>query len=186
MAVVYALVVPPIFYREPGLRELPKIFADSARLSGVIGLIIGFVGAFGWVLTYSKFPFIIASAIAAIAPAWWLFILLIILLYLVLGTFLTPSEIILVTVPVLLPVAEVVGVHPVHFGIVCVIASAVGHITPPVGLCLFVGMAISRLPMEKLVRPLWPFLAAIVATLLVVAFIPEIALFLPRALGFTR
>ncbi len=102
VAVVYALAVPPIFYREPAWRELPKIFADSARLSGVIGLIIGFVGAFGWVLSYSKFPFHVAAAIAAISPEWWLFILLVILLYLVLGTFLTPSEIILVTVPVLL------------------------------------------------------------------------------------
>ena len=183
---VYALVVPPIFYREPALQELPTIFADSARLSGVIGLIIGFVGAFGWVLTYSKFPFKVAEAIAVIAPEWWLFLILIIVLYLILGTFLTPSEIILVTVPVLLPVAQAAGVHPIHFGIVCVVASAVGHITPPVGLCLFVGMAISGLPMDKLVRPLLPFLAAIVAMLLLVAFIPELALFVPRMLGFTR
>ncbi|NJO24333.1 MAG: TRAP transporter large permease [Sphingomonadales bacterium] len=85
VAVVYALVVPPIFYREPALRELPKIFADSARLSGVIGLIIGFVGAFGWVLTYSKFPMKVAEAIATIAPAWWMFIVLIIALYLLHG-----------------------------------------------------------------------------------------------------
>jgi C4-dicarboxylate transporter DctM subunit len=186
VAVVYALVVPPIFYREPALRELPKIFADSARLSGVIGLIIGFVGAFGWVLTYSKFPFLVASSIAAMTPAWWVFILMIILLYLILGTFLTPSEIILVTVPVLLPVATAVGVHPIHFGMVCVIASAVGHITPPVGLCLFVGMAVSGLSMEKLMKPLLPFLASIVVTLLLIAFIPGLVLFLPRLLGFTQ
>jgi tripartite ATP-independent transporter DctM subunit len=186
VAVVYALLVPPIFYREPALRELPKIFADSARLSGVIGLIIGLVGAFGWVLTYSKFPFIVASAIAAMTPAWWVFIILVIILYLILGTFLTPSEIILVTVPVLLPVATAVGVHPIHFGMVCVIASAVGHITPPVGLCLFVGMAISGLPMEKLVKPLLPFLAAIVVTLLLIAFMPGLVLFLPRLLGFAQ
>lgn len=186
VAVVYALVVPPIFYREPALRDIPKIFANSARLSGVIGMIIGFVGAFGWVLTYSKFPFMVAEAIAAIAPHWMLFIFLVILLYLILGTFLTPSEIILVTVPVLLPVAQAAGVNPVHFGLVCVIASAVGHITPPVGLCLFVGMAISNLPMDKLVVPLLPFLAAIVATLLLVAVVPEITLFLPRYLGFIQ
>jgi C4-dicarboxylate transporter DctM subunit len=186
VAVVYALVVPPIFYREPALRELPKIFADSARLSGVIGMIIGFVGAFGWVLTYSKFPFIVASAIAALSPAWWVFIILVIVLYVVLGTFLTPSEIILVTVPVLLPVAQAVGVHPIHFGMVCVIASAIGHITPPVGLCLFVGMAISGLPMEKLMKPLLPFIAAIVATLFIIAFIPDLILFLPRLFGFTQ
>jgi C4-dicarboxylate transporter DctM subunit len=186
VAVVYALVVPPIFYREPAWREIPKIFADSARLSGVIGMIIGFVGAFGWVLTYSKFPFQVAEAIAAIAPHWTMFVGLVIVLYLILGTFLTPSEIILVTVPVLLPVAQTAGVDPIHFGMVCVIASAVGHITPPVGLCLFVGMAISGLPMDKLVKPLLPFLAAIVAVLLVVAAVPEITLFLPRLLGFAQ
>ena len=186
VAVVYALAVPPIFYREPAWRELPQIFTDSARLSGVIGMIIGFVGAFGWVLTYSKFPFAVAAAIASIAPEWWLFLLLVIALYIVLGTFLTPSEIILVTVPVLLPVASAVGVHPIHFGMVCVVASAIGHITPPVGLCLFVGMAISGLPMEKLGRPLLPFFSAIVAVLLFLAFVPEIVLYLPRALGFAR
>lgn len=186
VAVVYALVVPPIFYREPALRELPKIFADSARLSGVIGLIIGFVGAFGWVLSYSKFPFLVASAIAAMTPAWWVFIVMIIFLYLILGTFLTPSEIILVTVPVLLPVATAVGVHPIHFGMVCVIASAIGHITPPVGLCLFVGMAISGLSMDQLMKPLLPFLASIVVTLLLIAFMPDLVLFLPRLLGFTQ
>ena len=186
VAVVYALVVPPIFYREPSWRELPAIFADSARLSGVIGLIIGFVGAFGWVLTYSKFPLIVAEVISSFAPHWTLFIFLVILLYLMLGTFLTPSEIILVTVPVLLPVAQVAGVHPIHFGMVCVIASAIGHITPPVGLCLFVGMAISGLSMDKLVKPILPFLAAIVVTLVFVAMIPEISLFLPRVLGFAN
>ena len=69
---------------------------------------------------------------------------------------------------------------------VCVIASAVGHITPPVGLCLFVGMAISGLPMDKLVKPLLPFLAAIVVTLLLVAFMPDLMLFLPRLLGFAQ
>lgn len=184
VAAVYALIVPPIFYRQPSWRELPAIFADSARLSGVIGLIIGFVGAFGWVLTYSKFPFIVAEAISQIAPHWFVFIFIVIFLYLILGTFLTPSEIILVTVPVLLPVAEALGVHPIHFGLVCVVASAIGHITPPVGLCLFVGMAVSGLPMEKLVPPLLPFIAAIVAVLLLLAVFPEVSLFLPRLLGF--
>jgi tripartite ATP-independent transporter DctM subunit len=186
VAVVYALIVPPLFYRELRWRDVPAIFADSARLSGVIGLIIGLVGAFGWVLTYSKFPFRVAAAIQGVAPSWWLFMLLVIALYLFLGTFLTPSEIILVTVPVLLPGAQALGIHPIHFGMVCVIASAVGHVTPPVGLCLFLGMAISGLPMEKLVRPLVPFLVSMCAILLVVAFLPETVLWVPRLLGFVK
>jgi tripartite ATP-independent transporter DctM subunit len=186
VAVVYALIVPPLFYRELSWREIPEIFADSARLAGVIGLIIGLVGAFGWVLTYSKFPFRVAEAIGAIAPTWWIFISVVILLYVCLGTFLTPSEIILVTVPVLLPGAQALGIHPIHFGMVCVIASAIGHVTPPVGLCLFIGMAISGLPMEKLVRPLLPFLAAIIAVLFLVAFVPETVLMIPRLMGFVK
>jgi C4-dicarboxylate transporter, DctM subunit len=186
VAVVYALLVPPLFYRELRWRDVPGIFADSARLSGVIGLIIGLVGAFGWVLTYSKFPFQVAAAIQATSPTWWLFMIFVIALYLFLGTFLTPSEIILVTVPVLLPGAQALGIHPIHFGMVCVIASAVGHVTPPVGLCLFLGMAISGLPMEKLIKPLVPFLIAIVTVLLIVAFVPETVLFVPRLLGFVK
>ncbi len=186
VAVVYALAIPPLFYRELSLRDLPAIFADSARLSGVIGLIIGLVGAFGWVLTYSKFPFRVAEAIGTFAPTWWLFLTFVIVLYIFLGTFLTPSEIILVTVPVLLPGAQSLGIHPIHFGMVCVIASAIGHVTPPVGLCLFLGMAISGLPMEKLIRPLLPFLAAIIVVLFVVAFVPETVLWFPRLLGFVK
>ena len=186
VAVVYALVVPPLFYRELSWRDMPGIFADSARLSGVIGLIIGLVGAFGWVLTYSKFPFRVAEAIQAVAPTWWLFMIFVIVLYIFLGTFLTPSEIILVTVPVLLPGAQALGIHPIHFGMVCVIASAIGHVTPPVGLCLFLGMAISGLSMEKLVKPLVPFLAAIITVLLLVAFVPETVLVVPRLLGFVK
>jgi len=186
VSVVYALIVPPLTYRELPLRKLPAVFADSARLSGVVGLIIGFVGAFGWVLTYSKFPLRVAEAVATVAPTWWLFLIVIILLYIFLGTFLTPSEIILVTVPVLLPGAQLLGVHPIHFGMVCVIASAIGHITPPVGLCLFVGMAISGLPMEKLVRPMLPFILAIVVVLLLVAFVPATTLWVPRMLGFIQ
>jgi tripartite ATP-independent transporter DctM subunit len=184
VAVVYALIVPPIYYREIGWRDMPWIFADSARLSGVIGLIIGFVGAFGWVLTYSRFPIRMAAFIREITPAWWIFLMVVIALYIFLGTFLTPSEIILVTVPVLLPASEALGIHPIHFGMVCMIASAVGHVTPPVGLCLFVGMAISGLTMDQLVRPLLPFLAAIVAVLILVAFVPEVVLVVPRLLGF--
>lgn len=186
VAVIYALAVPPLFYREFKWSELPTIFADSARLSAVIGLIIGLVGAFGWVLTYSKFPLRVADTITAIAPTWWLFMAFVIVLYVFLGTFLTPSEIILVTVPVLLPGAQVLGIHPIHFGMVCVLASAVGHVTPPVGLCLFLGMAISGLPMEKLVKPLVPFLAAILAVLFLVAFVPDTVLLVPRLMGFVK
>ena len=186
VAVVYALTVPPLFYKEFRWRELPEIFADSARLSGVIGIIIGMVGAFGWVLTYSKFPLRVAAALTSVAPTWWIFLTLVILLYVFLGTFLTPSEILLITVPVLLPSAQLLGIHPIHFGIVVVIASAVGHVTPPVGLCLFLGMAVSGLPMEKLVKPLLPFLGAIIIVLFIVAFVPETVLLLPRLFGFIK
>ena len=186
VAVVYAMIVPLAYYRELTWRDFPKIFADSARLGGVIGLIIGFVGAFGWVLTYSKLPFRIAYVINKATPNWWVFMLLVIALYVFLGTFLTPSEIILVTVPVLLPAAQGFKIHPIHFGMVCMLASAIGHVTPPVGLCLFVGMSISGLSMEKLIKPLIPFIAAMILVTILVAFVPGTALYVPRLLGFVK
>jgi len=186
VAVVYALIVPPICYGEIGWRDMPRIFADSARLSGVIGLIVGFVGAFGWILTYSRLPIRLAAFIREISPSWWIFLLVVTALYIFLGTFLTPSEIILVTVPVLLPASAALNIHPIHFGMVCMIASAIGHVTPPVGLCLFVGMAISGLTMDKLVRPLLPFIAAIIAVLILVVFVPEVVLVVPRLLGLVK
>jgi C4-dicarboxylate transporter DctM subunit len=186
VAVVYAVIVPIPYYGELKWRQLPRIFADSARLTGVIGLIIGFVGAFGWVLSYSKLPFRVASAINQVTPNWWTFMILVIALYLFLGTFLTPSEIILLTVPVLLPAAKSFNIHPIHFGMVCMLASAIGHVTPPVGLCLFVGMSISGLSMEKLIKPLIPFIAAMILVTILVAFVPETALYVPRLLGFVK
>ena len=135
---------------------------------------------------FFEFPFRVAEFIGTFAPTWWLFMTFVIVLYVFLGTFLTPSEIILVTVPVLLPGAQALGIHAIHFGMVCVIASAIGHVTPPVGLCLFLGMAISGLPMEKLVRPLLPFLAAIITVLFLVAFVPETVLVVPRLFGFVK
>jgi C4-dicarboxylate transporter DctM subunit len=128
----------------------------------------------------------VAEAISTIAPTWWLFLAVVIVLYVFLGTFLTPTEIILVTVPVLLPGAQAIGIHPIHFGMVCVIASAIGHITPPVGLCLFVGMAVSGLPMDKLLKPLLPFLAAIIVVLFLVAFVPQTVLLVPTWMGFIK
>jgi tripartite ATP-independent transporter DctM subunit len=186
VAVVYAMIVPLAYYRELTWRDFPRIFADSARLGGVIGLIIGFVGAFGWVLTYSKLPFRIAYVINQATPNWWVFMLLVIALYVFLGTFLTPGEIILVTVPVLLPAAHGFKIHPIHFGMVCMLASAIGHVTPPVGLCLFVGMSISGFSMEKLIKPLIPFIVAMILVTILVAFVPETALYVPRLLGFVK
>ena len=186
VAVVYALVVPPIFYREPALRELPKIFAEFRAPLGChrshhrlrrrfrLGAHLlevshegcrGHRGDRAGVVDVHRLDHCALPAARHVPDA-------------VRDHPRHGSR--------SLPVAQEAGVHPVHFGIVCVIASAVGHITPPVGLCLFVGMAISGLPMEKLLKPLLPFLAAIVATLLLVAFIPEIALMVPRALGFIK
>ena len=182
VAVVYALVVPPLFYRELSWRDLPEIFADSARLSGVIGLIIGLVGAFGWVLTYSKFPFRVAEAIP---PSRRLvaFMILVIALYIFLGTFLTPTEIILVTVPVLLPGARRwastrsisawsayrLRDRPHHPAGRPLPVPRHGHQRPAHGEA---GAAAAAVPGRHRGR------AA------VVAFVPETVLFIPRLLGF--
>jgi len=184
VAVLYALVVPPIFYREPALRELPAIFADSARLSGVIGLIIGFVGAFGWVLTYSKFPFVVAEAIAAIAPQWWLFIMLVIVLYLILGTFMEELSMMISTIPITTPLMVQAGFDSVWYGILIVLLIQTAMISPPFGINLFVIHGIrGRGTLSDVEKGAAPFVVSLLLMILLICIYPEIVMWLPRIVG---
>jgi len=112
-----------------------------------------------------------------------LFLIAYILLLIILGCFLTPSEIIIIIAPLFYPLALKMGLHPLHFGIITISCVALGQATPPVGFTLFVGAAISGAPIERVTRALIPFYIASVSVILVMAFVPEISLFIPRVLG---
>ncbi|MGD6958284.1 TRAP transporter large permease [Rossellomorea aquimaris] len=179
VAVVYALVVGMFVYKELKLKDLPKILLDSMVSTASIMFLVGFANLFGWILVSEQIPVLVADGILGISDNPIVVILLINLLLLFVGTFMETIAALVILFPVLLPVASSVGMDPVHFGVMMVLNLVIGLSTPPVGVCLFVASSIGKVSIGKTSKALLPFLGASLVVLLLVAFIPEITLFLP-------
>lgn len=179
VAVVYALVVGMFVYKELKLRDLPKILLDSMVSTASIMFLVGFANLFGWILVSEQIPILVADGILGISENPIVVILLINLLLLFVGTFMETIAALVILFPVLLPVASSVGMDPVHFGVMMVLNLVIGLSTPPVGVCLFVASSIGKVSIGKTSKALLPFLGASLVVLLLVAFVPQITLFLP-------
>lgn len=182
VAAVYAYFVSAFYYREITLQDMPDILVETAKLTGIVAMILGMAGAFGWFVAFDRVPYAVASAMASLSPD--IFLPGYVALLLFLGTFLAPTEAIIIVVPILFPVAVQLGIDPLHFGMVTITSLAMGHVTPPVGLCLFVGSAISGLSVNRIVSALWPFYITTAVAVLVIAYFPIISTWLPRAAGY--
>ena len=182
IASVYAFVVGAFVYRELRLRDLPKIFVDSAVSAAAILVLVGFANVFGWILVSERIPQAIASAVLSFTDNKFLVILIINILLLFVGMFMeTIAALIILFVP-LLTLAEAVGIDPLHFATFAVLNLMIGLTTPPVGVCLFVCANIARLPLMPVVRAILPFLLANITVLLLVSYIPALATWLPSVL----
>jgi C4-dicarboxylate transporter DctM subunit len=182
LAVVYGGFVAVFVYRELGWRDLPRIFAESGVITGLVMLVVGMASVFGWILTSQQVPLAVANAFAAISSSPWFFLLLVNLAYLVIGCVFEVTAALIMTVPILLPVALAYGIDPVHLGVVVTANMGIGLVTPPIGVCLYVACGISGASIERVARPLLPFLAVMIATLLLITYLPGITLVLPRLL----
>jgi len=175
IAVVYGTVVSAFVHKELKLGDFRPILTDSVVLTGIVALILAFAGAFGWLIAFDRVPYAAAELLGGMSPA--IFLPGYMILLLILGTFLAPTEALIIVTPILYPVALSIGMDPLHFGMVTITCLALGHITPPVGLCLFVGSAVSGLPVM-------PFYVASAIAVLIIAYVPLISTSVPRALGF--
>ncbi len=182
IAVVYGTLVSMFVHRELSLADFPSILRDSVLLTGVVALILAFAGAFGWLIAFDRVPYAAAELLGGLSPS--IFLPGYMILLLILGTFLAPTEALIIVTPILYPVALTLGMDPLHFGMVTITCLALGHISPPVGLCLFVGSAVSGLPVKDIVRALLPFYVASAIAVLIIAYAPVISTAVPRALGF--
>lgn len=182
IAVVYALLVTAVLYRQLKWREFLATVAHATRTTGVILFVIAAAAVFGWLLAYLQVPAAAVEALRAIADDKSMVLLLIVLLLLLLGTFMDLAPMILICTPIFLPVARAYGIDPVHFGMVLVLAGGIGLVTPPVGSVLFVGTAIGKVGMGECLRTIWPFWLAALLVLLVVAFVPSLSLWLPAVM----
>jgi C4-dicarboxylate transporter DctM subunit len=181
VAVVYAMVVG-LAMRTLKLRAMWKLIVASALLSATIMLIVATANLLGWVLAFERIPQAVADAFLSFTDNRWVFLLLVAVLLLVVGLFLETSGAIIILTPVLLPAALAYGFDPVHFGVVMVFGLVIGLLTPPVGLCLFIGCSVGNVTIEVLSRALIPYLLLLIALFLFFAYVPAASMWLPDLL----
>ncbi|MCP5268749.1 MAG: TRAP transporter large permease subunit [Zoogloeaceae bacterium] len=183
MSAVYAFFIAVFVYKDLTFKQIPKVLLDSANMSSMLLFIIASAIIFSFILTSEQIPQNIADAIVAAGLGQVGFLIIVNILLLVAGNFMEPSSIILILAPILFPVAIALGIDPVHFGIIITVNMEIGMITPPVGLNLFVASGITRAGMTEMTKAVLPWLYAMLAFLIVITYVPEISLWLPRTLG---
>jgi tripartite ATP-independent transporter DctM subunit len=182
VAVLYALLVTVLLYRQLKWKEFLQTLAHASRTTGVILFVIATAAVFGWLLAYLQVPTAAVEALQSFAESKFMVLLLIIAVLLLLGTFMDLAPMILICTPIFLPVARAYGLDPIHFGLVLVLTGGIGLVTPPVGSVLFIGTAIGKISVAESMRSIWPFWCASLAVLLVVAFFPQMSMWLPALL----
>ncbi len=179
IAVVYALLVGLFVYGDLTFSDLPKVFADSARTSGSILVLVIMATAFGRLITIARIPSDIALSLTSLSDNPIVILLLINLLLLVIGMFMETISSIIIMTPILLPVATAVGVDPIAFGVIITVNLAIGFCTPPLGVNLFVASSISGVSIEKLSKSILPFFVGMLILLFLITYVPAISLTLP-------
>ena len=177
-AVFFGFIIGVFVYRELKLNVLADVFIESALMTATILVIVGTATAFGKLLAMEQIPNQIANSMLSLSSNPTIIMLSIIVLLLIVGCFMDTIAAIIILTPILLPVATLVGYDPIHFGIIMIVALAIGFITPPVGVNLFVGAGISGISLEALSKAILPFIIVMIIILLIIMFIPALSLLL--------
>ncbi|MEO7334982.1 MAG: TRAP transporter large permease [Caldimonas sp.] len=183
MAVVWAFFVTMFIYRDYRWRDLPKLVHRTVKTVTVVMILIGFAASFGYVMTLMQIPLKVTTFFTSVSDNKYVILMLINIMLLVLGCLMDMSPLILILTPILLPVVKLLGVDPVHFGMIMMVNLGIGLITPPVGTVLFVGSAVAKLSIGTVTRAMKPFFVALFVVLMLVTYIPQVSLWLPRLLG---
>jgi C4-dicarboxylate transporter DctM subunit len=178
VAVVYGLIVGLLIYKEIKWRDLPEIFISSAVTSAVILFIISCASIFGFLLTREQIPQQISNIMLGATTNPIMLLIIINIILLIVGTFLETAAAIVILAPILVPVVSAAGIDLVHFGVIMVVNLAIGMVTPPVGINLFVASNIANIKLEQIVRAIIPFIIILIVDVLILSFMPSISLFL--------
>jgi len=185
VAVVYALFLAAIVYRDLSWKQFKKILEDTALSTAKLMIIIASAMLFGWALTVGELPQALSQFLVSTFPEKWSFLLAVILVLLVLGAIIENAILLLILAPMLLPIAQQsFGMDPVHLGVVMVFAIMIGQYTPPMGLSLFVMRDVAQLSLGRVSMAVLPFLIPLIGALFIMAYVPGIVLWLPRLLGY--
>jgi len=184
IAALYAFILAAGFYRALTIKSLYQLFVESARSSASVALVIGASMILTYVVVKENIPQTLSALLAGAEISPIIFLLLINLLILLVGCILDATVIILVIVPLFIPTCEALGIDLVHFGVLVVVNSMIGLITPPYGMLLFVINAVTDIPLREIIGEIWAFLAVLIFALLIMIFSPNIVLWLPRLFGY--
>ena len=179
IAVIYSLIVSVFIYKGLDWKGVWNVMGDCVNTLAIVLILISTSNVFGYCLTSLHVPDMAAHAITGVTSNPIILALLLNLILLILGCIMDMSPIILIATPILLPIATSIGIDPVQFGIIMVLNCGIGLLTPPVGAVLFIGSAVAKLPMEKVVKATLPFYLCMIITLLLITFVPAASLWLP-------
>lgn len=182
VASVYALFLGLVIYRELTIQDLPRVLWDTLVHTIRVMFIISAAGFFGWLLIHQRIPDQVITGLTALTSIRWVLLLIIIFILLVLGCFLEGIAVLVITIPVFMPLIERYGIDPVQFGVIMILCSMLGLLTPPVGMSLYAVSSISGVSIGALTREMWPYLLGIFVVLLIMSFIPQMSLWLPSLL----
>jgi C4-dicarboxylate transporter DctM subunit len=182
MSAAYAFFVSVFVYKDLSLKQVPKALLDSANLSAMILYIITNAVLFSFLLTSEQIPQALAEWINHMGLEPWMFLVVVNILLLIAGNFMEPSSILLITAPILFPVAMKLGIDPIHLGVVMTVNMEIGMITPPVGLNLYVASGISKMGLTDTTKAAAPWILVMIAFLLLITYVPIISLWLPDLL----
>lgn len=185
VAVAYATILA-LIYRGISLKDLPGIILNSAKMTGIITLMIGMSAIMSWVMAFTGLPDIVSNGILSLTDNKYLILILMNIILLIVGTFMDPTPAVLIFTPIFLPICQSFGMHAVHFGIMVTMNLCVGTITPPVGSILFTGCKVGNVKIEQVMKELLPYFAVILVALLLVTFIPAISMTLPEWMGLIK
>jgi len=183
IAVIYSLIVSVFIYKGLDWKGVWKTLEECVNTLSIVLILISTSSIFGYCLTTLHVPDMAASAITGFTNNPIILALLLNLILLILGCIMDMAPIILIATPILLPIANSIGIGPIQFGVMVILNCGIGLLTPPVGGVLFIGSAVAKLPMEKVVKATLPFYLCMIITLLLITFIPVISLGLPMLLG---
>ena len=183
MSAVYAFVVAVFVYKDLKLRDVPRTLLASANMSAMILYIITNAVLFSFLMTHEQIPQAMTEWVTGTGIGWVGFLLFVNVLLLVAGNVMEPSSIVLITAPILFPIAVALGIHPVHLGILMTVNMEIGLCHPPVGLNLYVASGIAKMGITELTIATLPWLITMLCFLVLVTFVPELSLWLPRMLG---
>lgn len=184
VAALYALMISVFFYRSVSMAQLYEALLNSARSTAAVGVLIAGALTFEYVIARERLATTISAWIGGMELSQVGFLLVVNMLILLLGCVLEGGAILLIIVPILIPAVEAMGIDLVHFGVIVVVNAMLGLITPPYGLLLFIVSNITKEPIGKIIKEVWPFILALMGALLVITFAPGFVLFLPRLLGY--